>query len=264
VIDQILIAQRDADDPLHHHGLDAVLHQLRGAPIDEPAREALHQTDRSVGRPEQQRAGVRGDPTAIERGHHLAPLDGFISEQIAVTLCWHRGVPLDGVNALFQKTYRRSRAPMHALLREMEASHGPVPPSARRRISTWPLDSPSRFAVEDVEDVGMLIPSGRVDSVSARHLEGRLVQLIDAGKARLVVDFSNVVYIGSGGIRVLLMIERRLAERSGRLVICCLPELIARLFRITEIEDMFTIAPTRDEAIANLGSEPSACSEPSA
>lgn len=119
------------------------------------------------------------------------------------------------------------------------------------------FDLALRFAVEDLEDFAVLIPSGRVDSVSARDLESRLVRLIDTGKARVVIDFSNIAYIGSGGIRVLMLIERRLAEHSGRLVLCCLPELIARLFRIAEIEDMFTILPTRDEAIAYLGGEPS-------
>ena len=54
--------------------------------------------------------------SAVERGHHLAPFDGFKSEQIAATLCRHRGTPLRRVKPLSQKSYRRSRAPMHALV----------------------------------------------------------------------------------------------------------------------------------------------------
>ena len=116
VVDQVLVAQRDADNPLHEHGLDAVLDQLRHAPIAEVARQPPHQTDRLVRGPEQQRSGVRGDLPTVERSHHLASFDSFISKQIAATLCRHRGTPLDCRNALSQKSYRRSRAPMHVLV----------------------------------------------------------------------------------------------------------------------------------------------------
>ena len=116
VVDEVLVAQREAADALHQHGLDAVLDEFRPASVGETAGQPLHQADRPVRGPEQQRPGVRGHLATVERGHHLAPFDGFISEQIAATLCRHRGTPLRGVNPLAQKSYRRSRAPMHALV----------------------------------------------------------------------------------------------------------------------------------------------------
>jgi hypothetical protein len=71
------------------------------------------QPDRSVGGAEQQRAGIGGDLAAVERSHHLAPFDDFITKQVAATLCRHRGAPLHRVKSLSQKNYRRFRAPMH-------------------------------------------------------------------------------------------------------------------------------------------------------
>ena len=53
VIDEILVAQRDPGDPLHEQGLDAVLDQLRAAPVDEAPREPSHQIDRPVGSAQQ-------------------------------------------------------------------------------------------------------------------------------------------------------------------------------------------------------------------
>ena len=44
--------------------------------------------------PSSSAAGIRGDLAAVERGHHLAALDHFITEQVAATLCRHRGTPL--------------------------------------------------------------------------------------------------------------------------------------------------------------------------
>jgi hypothetical protein len=103
VVDEILIAQRDAADALHEHGLDTVLHQLRHAAVDETAGQAPHQTDRPIGSTQQQRSGIRGDLSTVERSHHLPSFDRFISKQIAVTLCRHRGSPLDWPKRLTQK-----------------------------------------------------------------------------------------------------------------------------------------------------------------
>jgi hypothetical protein len=115
VIDQVLIAQRDTEHPLRHHRLDRVLDLCLHAAVVEAGGEPRHQADRAIGRPEQQRPGVRGHLTAIERSHHLAPLDHFITEQVAATLCRHRGAPLRRVKSLSQKNYRRFRAPVHLL-----------------------------------------------------------------------------------------------------------------------------------------------------
>jgi hypothetical protein len=100
---------------LRRHRLDAVLDLRLVAAILEAAGEAPDQPDRSVGGAEQQRAGIGGDLAAVERSHHLAPFDDFITKQVAATLCRHRGAPLHRVKSLSQKNYRRFRAPMHLL-----------------------------------------------------------------------------------------------------------------------------------------------------
>jgi hypothetical protein len=77
--------------------------------VVEAGGEPRHQADRAIGRAEQQRpgvrgdltviAGVRGDLTVIECGHDLAAFDHFITEQVAVTLCRHRGAPPEPMQA---------------------------------------------------------------------------------------------------------------------------------------------------------------------
>jgi hypothetical protein len=113
VIDQVLITQRDAEHPLPHHGFDGVLDLVLGPTISKAGRKSRDQANRSIGRAEQQPASVRGGVPAIKRGHDLAALDHFITEQVAVTLCRHRGAPLHRPNCLSQKSYRRFGAPMH-------------------------------------------------------------------------------------------------------------------------------------------------------
>ena len=115
VIDQVFVPERDAEHPLRHHGRNRMLDPGLGTTVIEAGGEPLHQTDRPIGRAEQQRAGVRGGIAAIERRHHRPPLDHFKTEQVAATLRRHRGSPLRQLKSLWQKSYARFRAPMHLL-----------------------------------------------------------------------------------------------------------------------------------------------------
>ena len=58
VIDQILIAERDAEHPLRNHSLDRVLDLRLDPAVVEARRKPRHQADRAIGRAEQQRPGV--------------------------------------------------------------------------------------------------------------------------------------------------------------------------------------------------------------
>jgi hypothetical protein len=115
VIDHVLIAERDAEYALGHHRFDRVLDLGLDPTVVEASREPGHEPDGTIRRAEQQRPRIGCDLAAIERGHHLATLDHFITEQVAATLCRHRGAPLCQLKSLWQKSYARFRAPMHLL-----------------------------------------------------------------------------------------------------------------------------------------------------
>jgi len=73
-----------ADRPPCGDGVgDAKIAEARGQPLDEP--------DRPVGRPEQDRAAIRGDRAAVEGAHKFAPTRGSKSQLVLATLCRHRG-----------------------------------------------------------------------------------------------------------------------------------------------------------------------------
>lgn len=81
VVDQVLVAEGDADHTLHHQRLYRVLDVVGAAGIGEAARQTPGQADDPIGRAEQQRAGVRGDAPAIEGRHHGTPIGACKREQ---------------------------------------------------------------------------------------------------------------------------------------------------------------------------------------
>jgi hypothetical protein len=113
VIDDVFVAQRDADDPLHHQRADIMLDIGRVTRVGETGGQPVRQADYPVRRAEQQRTRIRGDPPAVERCHHGAAFHPCKLEQRRATLCRHRDPPLLSAKTLSQKNFRRFRGPVH-------------------------------------------------------------------------------------------------------------------------------------------------------
>ena len=72
-----------------------------------------------------------------------------------------------------------------------------------------------QIQAERRDNVMIVAPVGRVDSNTSSDLEQRLLHDIGAGERRFLLDLAGVEYISSAGLRVLLMLAKRLREASG-------------------------------------------------
>src|SRR3954453_8610586 len=116
VVVEVLITQRNANNPLHHQRLDGMLGVGRIAAVLEAGRQAPGQAQHPVRRPQQQCAGVGGDGAAIKGRNNRATFSRCKRKQVRITLCRHRGLPLLRDKASSQKNFRSIRAPMHLTL----------------------------------------------------------------------------------------------------------------------------------------------------
>jgi anti-sigma B factor antagonist len=109
---------------------------------------------------------------------------------------------------------------------------------------------------EPVDDrTHVVAPHGEVDALTAPRLGRRLLTLAEEGKTRLVVDLSNVTFMDSTGIGVLLNTLRALrARRGGGLVLVCPTERIMRPFQITGLMDQLRVFASREQALGGLRS----------
>ena len=74
VVDDVLVAERDAENALAEHRRKLVHDERRIATVLETIDEPRHESHRHVGLAEQERACIRGDRAAIERAHNIAAL----------------------------------------------------------------------------------------------------------------------------------------------------------------------------------------------
>ena len=74
----------------------------------------------------------------------------------------------------------------------------------------------------------------------------------NAGAACLVVDFADLAYVSSAGLRVLLMGAKRLRASDGKLALCGMSPALHGIFKACCLEKLFTIARTREDALKLL------------
>ena len=84
-----------------------------------------------------------------------------------------------------------------------------------------------------------LVLTGRLDTTTAPQLEAELKRSIGGAKS-LVLDFADLEYLSSAGLRVLLAAQK-VMNKQGKMVIRNVNETISEVFEITGFSDILTI-----------------------
>jgi len=109
------------------------------------------------------------------------------------------------------------------------------------------------------EDAYLISLSGEVDLYTAPDFKQQLLQVIGDGARQVIVDFSQTTFIDSTTLGVLVGGVKRLRPNGGQLLLVCSDRNITKIFEITGLDRVFSIYPTRVEAVEQLdGSKPSA------
>lgn len=111
--------------------------------------------------------------------------------------------------------------------------------------------------VVPVDKATVIHLKGRIDGPAAEYLLTTLSSLIETDKILLVVDFKDLKFIGSVGLRALLACDRKLKPKTGQLHLCNLSRDIAEVFEITAFTELFPIHADLDQALAKINGDSS-------
>jgi anti-anti-sigma factor len=104
----------------------------------------------------------------------------------------------------------------------------------------------------DVKIIGL---GGRLDAGTSPTVEKWLMNLMAQGEQHLVLDFSELAYISSSGLRLLIEVARNLNKTGGKLALADLSEHVLEIIKIAGFTSIFSIYPTCDEAVAHAQSD---------
>lgn len=81
--------------------------------------------------------------------------------------------------------------------------------------------------------------TGRMDTTTSPILDAELKKHID-NIDKLTLDFKNLEYISSAGLRVILSAKKTL-DKKGEMIIRNVNKIISEIFEITGFSDILTI-----------------------
>jgi anti-sigma B factor antagonist len=97
-----------------------------------------------------------------------------------------------------------------------------------------------------VEVEGQLIVGNR------QELKQQVLDRLERGDRKFVIDFANTGYIDSSGLGVLVSLSKKIREQGGELRLSSLNEDLRTLFELTKLDTLFRIADTKEKALEGL------------
>lgn len=92
--------------------------------------------------------------------------------------------------------------------------------------------------------------AGSIDSKTAPDLQQSIMQVI-GDSSKVVMDLTQVTFVSSAGLRVLLMVYRQLKAKDGKVVLVGVSDEIKDVMFMTGFISFFEIKPTLDEALTD-------------
>jgi len=102
---------------------------------------------------------------------------------------------------------------------------------------------------------GLLVirPMSRIDSGTAGAFEAACASLIAEGPSKVVIDFSQVDYISSAGLRSLLIAAKKAKALGGALTLCGLRGNVREVMAVSGFDTILGAHEGVPEAAAALG-----------
>jgi anti-sigma B factor antagonist len=104
------------------------------------------------------------------------------------------------------------------------------------------------MAVHTVRGYSVLEVAGEIDVYTAPQMRERLIAMVEGGARQVVVDLGRVEFLDSTGLGVLVGALKRLRVVGGELLLVCAQERLLKIFRITGLDQVFSLFDSVDAA----------------
>ncbi len=110
------------------------------------------------------------------------------------------------------------------------------------------------YTLTEENNIQVLVLSGElIDKHQANDLMTRMEELLEQGKPKLIIDLSDLKYMNSSGLNVLIQLLTKTRNNGGESVIYNLSKKVNDLLVITKLNTLFKVADSKEAAIKMLG-----------
>jgi anti-sigma B factor antagonist len=108
------------------------------------------------------------------------------------------------------------------------------------------------FEVHKSDGITIIDVKGQLIVGNRQELKQKVLDELETGSRRFLIDFAGTGYIDSSGLGVLVSLSKKIREQNGELRLANLNEDLRTLFELTKLDSLFHIAASRDEALASF------------
>jgi len=101
-------------------------------------------------------------------------------------------------------------------------------------------------------EVHILEFEGSLDAQTWKTAQAEFDNLIDQGQKKILVNFKNLPYISSLGLRVLLDISKKLKAVNGELRVCDLSSVVKEVFETSGFNSILNVFQSESEALESF------------
>ncbi len=90
---------------------------------------------------------------------------------------------------------------------------------------------------------------GRLDSTTSQELEESLNDHLEGDQSGIVLDFKDLDYISSAGLRVILNVSKFQKSKEKDFILCGLQDHILEIFEISGFDLFVDIRPSLEDVV---------------
>lgn len=126
-----------------------------------------------------------------------------------------------------------------------------MPSQAHKTDRSLPIPQAFDIARRELDGrTSVVSVEGDLDLSTAPQLKWMLLDALEAGHSRLVVDLSQSTFMDSTALGVLIGVNRNL-DVGARLTIVCARANLLKIFELSGMDGAFAIFPTLDDALVH-------------
>jgi anti-sigma B factor antagonist len=108
------------------------------------------------------------------------------------------------------------------------------------------------FSIRKSGDVSVVEVEGQLIVGNRQELKQKVLDELEMGERKFLIDFGKTGYIDSSGLGVLVSLSKKIREQGGELRLANLNDDLKTLFELTKLDTLFQIADTRQRAMESF------------
>lgn len=105
------------------------------------------------------------------------------------------------------------------------------------------------ISIQDSGEIKVLYFEGSLDTNTAPDAQKRMDEVIEQGNHKILIQLEKLDYVSSAGLRILLVVAKKLKKSEGELRICQINDDVREVFEISGFDTILSVFDNESEAL---------------